>query len=237
MIHEYGREKWELRSLPPIVCTQVTHARSIAVKCKICLSTHKRTSPAIAFGMKEVRIKRYVEPFLHLFPIAMALSFAIPPLIWKMYNASLEDAWCNVQPYPSYCVSWRPVDIECERGKDVNGLSGTMIAMAFGLSVLIVCLMLVVCKVCVAERVEKQRVWHIEHIMSHLSDGTITQSRNWPHHTTVMVLVQAISYVVAFFLSQMFIFLLLIGRPQLVGLDWETAIKLQLFFSADQWFL
>jgi hypothetical protein len=112
----------------------------------------------------------------------------------------------------------------------VKGLSGTLIAMAFGLSVMIVCLMLVVCKVCVAERVEKQRARRVELIMSHLSDDTITQSRNWPHHTTV-VLVQAISYVVAFFLSQMFIFLLLIGRPQLVGLDWETAIKLQLFFQ------
>jgi hypothetical protein len=176
--------------------------------------------------MKDEKIKKYIEPLLHLFPIAAALSFAIPPLILNMYNPSLEEAWCNVQAFPSYCVSWRSVDIECTRGRDVNGLAGTVVAMAFGLGVIIVCLLLVVCKVCIAER---QIVQRVNHIMSHLSHDAVNVSFKWQQHT-IVVLVQAIAYVVAFSLSLVFIFIQLVGDG-MVGLDWETVIKLQLFFQ------
>jgi hypothetical protein len=176
--------------------------------------------------MKDEKIKKYVEPLLHLIPITVALSAAIPPLIMNMYNPSLEDAWCSVRAFPSYCVSWRPVDIECTRGIDVKGLSATMAVMAFGLGVIIICLLLVVCKVCMTER---QIVQRVNHIMSHLSHDAVNVSFKWQQHT-IVVLVQAIAYVVAFSLSLVFIFIQLVGDG-MVGLDWETVIKLQLFFQ------
>jgi hypothetical protein len=66
--------------------------------------------------------------------------------------------------------------------------------------------------------------------MSHLSYNAKKLSHNRKQHTKV-VLVQAIVYVLAFVLSQIFLVFLLVGYPGIWGLGWETTIKLQLFFQ------
>ena len=48
---------------------------------------------AIAFQMEEDKIKRRVEPFLHLFPLFCGVVLAVPPLPLQLYNPVSFDAW------------------------------------------------------------------------------------------------------------------------------------------------
>lgn len=48
---------------------------------------------AIAFRMEEERIVKRVEPFLHIFPVALALGCAVPVLMMDLYNPTGWDAW------------------------------------------------------------------------------------------------------------------------------------------------
>ena len=51
---------------------------------------------SIAFQLKEKKIVKFVEPILHIAPIAFGLSVAIPPLIHDLYNPTTWDAWCTI---------------------------------------------------------------------------------------------------------------------------------------------
>jgi len=53
---------------------------------------------AIAFTMKEQQIVRWVEPWLHIMPLVVALIYAVIPLVKKFYQASSYEAWCTVVP-------------------------------------------------------------------------------------------------------------------------------------------
>jgi hypothetical protein len=53
---------------------------------------------AIALKMQERRIRRFVEPILHLLPISLGLIFSIKPLIDKNYNPSGLKSWCLPTP-------------------------------------------------------------------------------------------------------------------------------------------
>ena len=48
---------------------------------------------AIAFRMEEDRIVKRVEPILHILPVALGLSMAIPALLLELYNPVGWDAW------------------------------------------------------------------------------------------------------------------------------------------------
>ena len=48
---------------------------------------------AIAFQMEEEKIKRRVEPFLHLIPLFCGFALAVPPLVLQLYNPVSFDAW------------------------------------------------------------------------------------------------------------------------------------------------
>ena len=52
---------------------------------------------AIAFQMREQKIRKFVEPFFHLLPFAVGLAVAIPPLLQETYNPSGWDAYCTIQ--------------------------------------------------------------------------------------------------------------------------------------------
>ncbi len=49
---------------------------------------------AIAFGMRERNIQKYVEPFLHIVPLVCAFVAAFVPLPLKKYGTLWNIAWC-----------------------------------------------------------------------------------------------------------------------------------------------
>lgn len=51
---------------------------------------------AIAFCMKESNIVKFIEPFLHLTPVAIGLTVATTSLVGKLYNPTTWDAWCTI---------------------------------------------------------------------------------------------------------------------------------------------
>ncbi len=51
---------------------------------------------AIAFQMTEKKIKKYVEPFLHIVPLTVALSVALVPIFFDAYNPTGFEAWCTI---------------------------------------------------------------------------------------------------------------------------------------------
>mmetsp|Transcript_6927 Transcript_6927/g.13063 ORF Transcript_6927/g.13063 Transcript_6927/m.13063 type:complete len:319 (-) Transcript_6927:734-1690(-) len=71
---------------------------------------------AIYLNMSENRIRKRVEPFLHVFPVTICLALALIPLPFDLYNPSMiAYAWCGAVPYPYECYLY-PDEIECIRG-------------------------------------------------------------------------------------------------------------------------
>jgi hypothetical protein len=50
---------------------------------------------AIGFGMHEKDIKKKVEPFLHIVPLAIGLLPVIPAFVYDLYGPAPNEAWCT----------------------------------------------------------------------------------------------------------------------------------------------
>jgi len=53
---------------------------------------------AIAFRMKEARIRKKIEPILLGFPLLVGLAPAIPSFMYGFYNLNNQDSWCTLLP-------------------------------------------------------------------------------------------------------------------------------------------
>eukprot|EP00557_Chaetoceros_sp_GSL56_P005372 CAMPEP_0176488746 /NCGR_PEP_ID=MMETSP0200_2-20121128/6887_1 /TAXON_ID=947934 /ORGANISM="Chaetoceros sp., Strain GSL56" /LENGTH=458 /DNA_ID=CAMNT_0017885777 /DNA_START=1 /DNA_END=1377 /DNA_ORIENTATION=+ len=163
---------------------------------------------AIAFTMREKKIKKYVEPILHGLPIIAGLTCAVPPLFHQMYNPGISAyAWCGPLPYPDECTFYPGV--ECIRGnakmkKILQYLMSTNIISAFVF--ISVSLLLVVFKVIQTDRVLLQ-ISKLYRDRGHSEMERVLQR----HRNTKVVILQAFSYITAFLLSVLPPLLLSIG--------------------------
>jgi hypothetical protein len=68
----------------------------------------------VRYGWKEERIKRTVEPWLHIVPCAVGWSTAIAGIPLSLYNAFGWTCWIN--SYPFGCID----NVNCERGDNAG---------------------------------------------------------------------------------------------------------------------
>jgi hypothetical protein len=207
---------------------------------------------AIALRMKEERIRKRVEPFLHALPIAIGLGVAVPSLFLELYNPSQHDPWCTSYPYPSNCTSGfgqAEPETECIRGVDSQKSATVFLMTGIGtlFVVILVSLVLVLWRVYSTERelrkmyrklLEKTSGHHPKYPKVALAfDGTrdastvavtdIIKSQN----NTKVVFYQALAYILAFVLTLIFPILNLTGSKNLPLLLKLIFMPLQGFFN------
>ena len=68
---------------------------------KACLSVYFMCS--ITYKMKDAKIRKCVEPFMHVVCILATLPTAILFWVHKWYNPTPNDTWCVAVSYPYYC--------------------------------------------------------------------------------------------------------------------------------------
>ena len=66
-----------------------------------CLSVYFMCS--ITYKMKDAKIRKCVEPFMHVVCILATLPTAILFWVHKWYNPTPNDTWCVAISYPYYC--------------------------------------------------------------------------------------------------------------------------------------
>ena len=106
---------------------------------------------AIAFRMSDAKIRKFVEPVLHLVPLALGLVIAVIPLFQKRYNPTGWESWCTIVTIG--CSSSEP---ECWRGYYDGGNDSVRIASVVGIGsliiVVVVSLLMVIFKVFMLDR-------------------------------------------------------------------------------------
>jgi hypothetical protein len=175
---------------------------------------------AIAFGMREKNIKKYVEPILHGLPLLVALTFSLLPLFHQMYNPGVSAyAWCGPLPYPDECTMYD--GLECIRGngrikKVIQILVSTIIVCDF--ACIIVSLLLVIYKVIQTDHVIVKLSKRYKDC-GHPEMEKVLQK----HHNTKVVILQASSYIAAFLLGIIPPALLSLGAIQTSDRDGNMA--------------
>ena len=53
---------------------------------------------AIALRMKEAKIRKKIEPFIHGLPLLIGLAPVIPSFVYGFYNPTVNDSWCTLYP-------------------------------------------------------------------------------------------------------------------------------------------
>jgi len=109
----------------------------------------------IAFSMSEKKMKKCVEPLLHLFPVIIGLSLSLPFLVLEMFNpAPRAAAWCAMTRLPYNCEEkgWNHTvpPPKCDRGSPESHERMTMVitvVSSFEMVCIFVCLFLTCRKV------------------------------------------------------------------------------------------
>ena len=141
---------------------------------------------AIAFQMEEKHIKRFVEPLLHIAPLALGLALAIPPLIHGFYNATDWDAWCTIADSEN---------IEVDQDRTINLKMTNIDALKTNscisfVGVICACIVLIVWRVFRVERALNNPIFKRR---SDLYNKVTKSLQN-----TRVVLVQAMAYLLSF---------------------------------------
>jgi len=192
---------------------------------------------AIALKMKEKNIRRYVEPVLHLFPFAIGIIMAVPPLFYNLYNPSSWESWCT--PTPLICTVDETSET-CVRGEHrMYKLNQILVSALFGLVFLIVITTLVMICVRVVKvnrqyllvkvREENRLISAVDSVadsMHHqIKKQSITEKIRKNHEVTKTVLIQALVYFLAFFLTLVFPLIQLAGLHK-EGAHWPNYLEL-----------
>ena len=152
---------------------------------------------AIAFQMREQKIRKFVEPFFHLLPLAAGLVTAIPPLLQGAYNPSGWDSYCTIN---SIGCPGHDQSLSCYRGQrnqepNYRRIVLTSTTLFFGTIVL--SLSLVVC-----------RVVQVDRYLSEISRTNSFGPRGWTNSNAnanaKAVLIQSLCYVFALVLVMIF---------------------------------
>jgi len=180
---------------------------------------------AIAFQMKERNLRKYVEPALHLIPIALGLGTAVPPLFLEMYNPSPSDRWCTLIPYPPVC--FLPA-FDCIRRSSLHAFEiyriETICLIAIDTAIIIVSLALVLWRTVTTDR-------DIALLKREHTNETSGPLRDRQQHSKV-ILIQALAYIAACVLTTTFTTLKLLGNQSVViDVLRSTFSPLQGFFN------
>jgi len=178
---------------------------------------------AIAFGMHEKDIKKKVEPFLHIVPLAMGLISVIPALVYDLYGPYSNEAWCT------FNQSRTEGSTNLNRLLDVSFLViiCSLFVVIFGSFAIIIW------------RVRKNGKCLAANVGKNEDDSTrhIDERINAAHRNTKLILLQSAAYVSAFLLSLSFPLIRnLMGVEQQHSHPYMVAGKLMLVFMPLQGF-
>jgi len=154
---------------------------------------------AIAFRMREEKIVKYVEPFLHLFPVVVGLICALVPLFYGWYNDPLGwEAWCTITGSNNNTIG-----ADEDEGPLLSIATFDMIltiTIASLLSQIVGCLLFIISRVLknerklqdsnrITRRGEKQIIRRFESPLRKAYQS---------HGNTKVILVQALAYIASF---------------------------------------
>jgi len=172
---------------------------------------------AIYLNMSERKIKKRVEPFLHVFPVVICLVLASIPIPFQLYNPSMiAMAWCGPLPYPYECYLY-PNEIECIRG-DPKLMKLTYLTIstcsALLISLIVILLSLVIKNIIQMDRMLRQLSDQCQTTNSALA--RLQEALNFQRNSKAAI-VQAVSYISTVLLSVLPTFLLSSGAVTVFG--------------------
>mmetsp|Transcript_2935 Transcript_2935/g.4165 ORF Transcript_2935/g.4165 Transcript_2935/m.4165 type:complete len:613 (-) Transcript_2935:841-2679(-) len=193
---------------------------------------------AIALKMKERNICRFVEPALHLFPFAVGIAAAVPPLFYNLYNPPAWESWCFMEPLgcgrDGGIVSEICVSGELRAYELAVVLCSAVLGFFF--FVIITALIMICASVVKVSRQYLVIVKDQENMPISVKDSmqqSIMERIRKNHEVTKTVLVQALVYFLAFLLTLAFPLIQLAGFHK-EGAHWP--MYLQLIFTPMQGF-
>jgi len=179
---------------------------------------------SIRYKMTEARIRKRVEPFLHVFAVLCALPNTIIAYFFKFFNPSPWDAWCTVTGIPWHCPHRQENAFdECYfHSAKTNSIPFYFVMVGFfiGFTCLFGSMILIILSVYKQEKMIKS---YIEKAYdrkrannSGISDESSREKRlessRSRHHFTKVVSYQALAYIVVFVLCQTNVFISLFSR-------------------------
>lgn len=141
-------------------------------------------------GVAEHTIVGRYEPYMHACALTFALGLAFAGLGLKLYNSA--NLWCWIAPYPSDCQGSRGQsgNIECERGFNAWIYRWVFFYAPLWFTIVVVSLFM-------------GMIWYTVRQYELRSAGNDTESRR-RFEKSRKVTVQALSYVVAFYITWIF---------------------------------
>jgi hypothetical protein len=162
---------------------------------------------AIVFGMKEARIIKFVEPFLHLFAFTLGFGPAVFGLANNLYNPSGWETWCT--PLPIGCNYNNEQESTCIRGMKAAeaGLAKSLLfllgLMAF---IILTSLLMIIVKVIKVDQILRLQYTslhttiHGDFLAQHPFAAKVHQHQS----NTKVILIQSLCYIFAFVLTLIF---------------------------------
>jgi hypothetical protein len=187
---------------------------------------------SITLGMKELKIKRCVEPILHIIPFSIGLTIAVPPLQHGLYNPTNWDAWCTI------ALPEKNEDYNSPSGYDdlirnytnYDSLIAILISILF--VVIFLCLGSIVYKIALVQRQLYKQNLRIRRRSQALEQVALS------HKNTKVIAIQALAYIVAFLLSLSFLFVRAVTKETVltIRLSWifmslQGVYNFLIFFS------
>jgi len=158
---------------------------------------------AIGFGMREDRIIKNVEPFLHLFSFTLGFGPAVFCLVYDLYNPSGWEAWCTASPIG--CNYNNEQESKCIRGmKSAEEILCKSILFLLGLIVFIILASLVMVTVKVIKIDRALRLHYSIHSIIHgdvLALHPFAAKVYQNQSNTKVILIQSLCYIFAFMLT------------------------------------
>jgi len=156
----------------------------------------------LAFSMSEEKVKKNVEPFLHIIPSGIAVAMATQFFITDMYNPAQGCSWCSVSTLPYNCDE-SDTSPRCERGsRKVFEILQTEYTILFGIQIvtIFVCLSLACWKVSAFYMNVKRGLRTIETILEGNVENEYSKRMD-TFRSMRATLIQSVSYFMALFIT------------------------------------
>ena len=162
---------------------------------------------AIVFGMKEARIIKFVEPFLHLFAFTLGFGPAVFGLANNLYNPSGWETWCAIIPIG--CNYNNEQESTCIRGMKAADAGYTkvfLLLVALMAFIILTSLLMIIVKVI---KVDRTLRLHYTSLHTRIHGDFLAQhpfaARVHQHQSnTKVILIQCLCYIFAFVLTLIF---------------------------------
>jgi hypothetical protein len=144
----------------------------------------------IAFKMKEQNIIKSLEPFMHLVPIVLALSFGIPPFFFDAYWATGWEGWCT----------FAPGDSHDDNTKQMIRNASSIVLMVLIISNIIVvvsCFALIIWRILLTQRILQNATTTSSNDSDNFLQrrGQLLNAVKEVNHVSKVIFVQAIAYI------------------------------------------